>query len=128
MHKKLSETEMLIMTELWAIGKPISVKELAEWLLIRKKIDWKVQTISTFLVRMEQKGYIHDRKSGKAKLYYPAFSSEEIQSIEAKGLLENHYDGSFKKFLVALSSGKISDEEADKLERWLIEQKEEKIE
>lgn len=125
MYKKLSETEMVIMKELWKIGKPISVKELAEWFSTTQQIEWKVQTISTFLTRMERKAYVKSTKCGKAKLYAPVITEEEIQSIEAKGLLENYYEGSFKKFLVALSGGKISSEKADELETWLKEQKEE---
>lgn len=126
MYKKLSDTEMLIMKELWKIGRPISVKELAEWFSSTQKIEWKVQTVSTFLTRMERKKFVKSTKSGKAKLYSPAISKEEMQSIEARGLLENYYEGSFKKFLVALSSGKISNEKADELEKWLNEQKEDK--
>lgn len=124
MYKKLSETEMVIMKELWKIGKPTSVKELAEHFSAIQKIEWKVQTISTFLTRMERKGFIKSAKKGKAKLYFPIITEGEIQSIEAKGLLENYYEGSFKKFLVALSNGKISSDKADELEKWLNEQEE----
>lgn len=121
MFKKLSETEMFIMEELWRVGRPISVKELADR-FHSQKIQWKIQTISTFLVRMEKKKFIESVKKGKGKLYFPIVSSEEIHTIEAKGLLENYYEGSFKKFLVALSNGKISEEKADELEKWLNEQ------
>lgn len=126
MYKRLSETEMLIMKELWKIGRPISVKELSEWLLTSQKINWKVQTIATFLTRMEQKKYIKAIKNGRAKVYTPLITEEYMQSMEARGLLENYYDGSFKKFLLALSSGRISNEQADELEKWLNEQKERK--
>ena len=124
MYKKLSETEMFIMKELWKIGRPISVKELLEWLLTSEQIEWKVQTIATFLTRMEQKKYVKAIKCGKAKVYQPLITEEDMQSMEARGLLENYYDGSFKKFLLALSNGRISNEQADKLEKWLNEQKE----
>ncbi|WP_314723496.1 BlaI/MecI/CopY family transcriptional regulator [Enterocloster bolteae] len=124
MYKQLSETEMLIMKELWKIGRPISVKELAEWFSTVQGIEWKVQTISTFLTRMERKKFVESVKRGKAKFYYPAITEDEIKSIEARGLLENYYEGSFKKFLVALSSGRISSQEAEALEQWLNEQKE----
>lgn len=128
MYKKLSETEMLIMQELWAIGKPTNVKSLAEWLLTTKNIDWKVQTIATFLTRMEKKKYVAFQKGEKAKEYFPAITREEMKGIEAKGLLEDYYEGSFKKFLVALTSGNISDEKADELEQWLLERTEEGVE
>ena len=124
MYKKLSETEMLIMKELWKIGTPISVKELAEWFSSVQKIEWKVQTISTFLTRMERKRFVQSAKKGKTKFYSPVISEEEIRGIEANGLLENYYEGSLRKFLVALSSGRISNEKADELEKWLNEQKE----
>lgn len=124
MYRKLSETEMLILKEMWKIGKPICVKELADWFSVNKKIEWKVQTIATFLTRMERKNFVKGRKTGKVMIYEPTITEEEMQSIEAKGLLENHFGGSFKQFLVAFSAGSISNEQAEELEKWLNEQKE----
>lgn len=124
MMKRLSETEMSIMEELWKIGKPVSAKELEQIFLLKQK-KWKIQTISTFLVRMENKKYISHEKKGKAKMYFPIIEKNEIEKIEAKGILDAYYNGSLKKFILALSNKKISEREAEELERWLNGQNEE---
>ena len=122
MFKKLSDTELFIMEELWALQRPMSARELEQWFL-GKGIEWKIQTISTFLTRMEQKGYIRSEKCGREKVYFPIVSREEFQGKEARGLLENYYEGSLQKFLIALSDGALSEEKAKELEEWLEEQK-----
>lgn len=123
MFRNLSETEKRIMRELWKIGEPVSANELQRH-FYEQNTDWKIQTISTFLARMEQKGFVSSAKKGKSKVYTPMFSEAEMKGIEARGFLENYYEGSLKKFLVAFSKGKISEEKAASLEQWLDEQEE----
>ena len=123
MYKKLSEAERLIMEELWRLNRPVSVKELESIYSLKEK-DWKVQTISTFLTRMEQKGFVSFQKKGKTKFYFPLVTPEGADALEAQELLEHYYEGSFKKFLLALSNKRISEKEAEALEKWLDEQKE----
>lgn len=123
MFQKLSETEMCIMEQLWTLEHPVSAKELETIYLPDKK--WKIQTISTFLTRMEQKGVLKSYKNGRIKIYLPMVSRQEYQNLEAQGMLEAFYKGSVKNFLVALYSGKISEEKITELENWLNNQKEE---
>ncbi len=119
--KELSKSEYEIMEELWNSDGGLSVKQIQEKLR-ENKIDWKVQTITTFLTRMEKKGFVKSGKEGREKHYIPSISKNEIPYLHARGLVDRYFDGSVQKLIVALSGGKISAEKAKELEE-LIDNK-----
>ena len=53
--QSLSESEMEIMRVIWDAGSPVTAAELLE--LFAHK-GWKIQTVSTFLSRLVEKGVL----------------------------------------------------------------------
>lgn len=120
--KGISETEMEIMKFLWQQDKPISTVALLSYFNAEKKKGWKLQTISTFLSRLDKKGLLSSKNEGRGTVHYPAISYEEYNSKRAKNVLDVLYDGSIKNFFAALyGDKKLSREEIDELKQWLSE-------
>lgn len=112
----LSESEAEIMRFIWDSGRPATTALLLEAFAHK---GWKVQTVSTFLTRLADKGVLRVERRGKSNLYTPAVTEEEYHGLEARHLVDSMYHGSVLDFLAAFYSGKgISPDEADALKRW----------
>lgn len=118
--KELSETEMEIMEYFWkrGQGEALLTKDVRDYFATQGR-DWKMNTVTTFLSRLVNKGMLKTEPKGKGFAFSVALTEEEYEYNKAKHLLDTQYDSSIKKFLVALSGGKeLREEEIDELERW----------
>ncbi|WP_051199197.1 MULTISPECIES: BlaI/MecI/CopY family transcriptional regulator [Butyrivibrio] len=123
--KNLSNAEKEVLEVLCKMQKSITAKELQE-VLIRLGIEWKIQTVSTLLARLESKGVIKSEIIKHIKYYKPQYNTFELAGIEAKRFIKEVFGGSLSSFFVALTDGAISDSKAIELEKWIREQQEEK--
>ena len=119
--KNLSNKEKEILEVMCELQKSVTAKELLT-IFSERGTDWKIQTISTLLTRMEQKDAIQSELIKHVKDYSPKYNSSEISSIEAKRFIKDVFRGSLSDFFVALTDGAISDEKAKELEQWISEQ------
>lgn len=114
--QSLSDSEMEIMRYVWDSGEAVTSSLLLE---VFAHKDWKVQTVSTFLTRLTDKGALRVEKRGKANVYFPAVTEAEYHELEARHLVDSMYHGSVLDFLAAFYGGRgISAREADELKRW----------
>lgn len=114
--QSLSESEAEIMRFIWDNNRPMTTALLLDAFAHK---GWKIQTISTFLTRLADKGVLRVEKRGKANIYTPAVTEAEYHGLEARHLVDSMYHGSVLDFLAAFYSGKgISPDEADALKRW----------
>ena len=60
-REKLSICEEVIFLTLLSIGKEAGTAEIREAANKKYGYDWKMQTVSTFLLRIEKKGYIRSQ-------------------------------------------------------------------
>ena len=67
--QSLSDSEMEIMRYVWDSGEAVTTSILLEAFAHK---GWKVQTVSTFLTRLADKGALRVEKRGKANVYFPA--------------------------------------------------------
>ena len=118
--KEMSETEMEIMEVLWSSGIAKTPTEILEYFNVNKSRNWKRQTISTFLMRLSEKGMLSSKKEGRTVYYTPAITQKEYDRNKAKGILDTLYEGSVKNFMTALyDADGVSDKEIDDLKKWL---------
>lgn len=116
--KNMSETEKEIMDYIWSLNKPISSSDLLTYFNKQGK-DWKVQTLSTFLKRLVEKGLLQSNQQGRTYFYSYKISFKQYKSLQAKNFLNNMYNGSVKNFLSALYNEEIEKDDIDELKDWI---------
>lgn len=97
--KRISEKELDIMNVFWDMGQPMTKAQLMEKWDMGKGLH--VNTVGTFLTRLEEKGYLTCEKKGRANLYRAAVSREQYlmrgmfgrwRKISVKDLVMNFCD------------------------------------
>ena len=116
--KSMSETEKEIMDYIWYINQPISSNQLLTHFNNKDK-HWKIQTLSTFLKRLVEKGILQSEQKGRTHYYTPKITSNQYENLKAKSFLNTMYNGSIKNFLSALYNEKIDKDDIDELKNWL---------
>lgn len=116
--KSMSGTEKEIMEYIWSLDEPISSSELLNYFNNKGK-DWKIQTLSTFLKRLVEKGILKSEQKGRSHYYTHKITFEQYESLQAKNFLNNMYNGSIKNFLSALYNEKIEKDDIDELKDWI---------
>jgi predicted transcriptional regulator len=120
--KDISETELEIMEYLWKQKEPIQTVDLLAFFNQEREKNWKLQTLSTFISRLVDKGLIKSEVRGRGTVHQPAITFEEYNRLKAQNILEALYEGSIKNFFVALyGDKKLSKEEISELKQWLSE-------
>ena len=119
--KKLPDGEFEIMKTIWRSEEPVLSAVLTEKLrVLLPERDWKKQTVSTMLVRLESKGFLRSQKNGKERFYFSCITEEEYLQIEAESFRERFSKDSFSGLVKALNGGeRISEEDIEELQRWL---------
>lgn len=116
--KKLPEAEFEVMNAIWAGEPPLTTAYLME--AVGKAKNWKAPTLISFLVRLQERGYIVSEKRGKERYYTPVADRDTyIRSVTAD-FIEKYHGGSFVNLLDSLYSNKsLSDSDIDDLLIWL---------
>ncbi|WP_153721714.1 BlaI/MecI/CopY family transcriptional regulator [Sporosarcina cascadiensis] len=119
--QKLSDTEIELMEEIWGYEQPVTSRELLNTFSTKGR-EWKSQTISTFLSRLVEKGFLHVTRRGRTNTYVPCISSADYKLQETQNVLDGLYEGSVKNLISALYDGeKLSSEDIAELKQWFSE-------
>ena len=92
--QSLSDSEMEIMRYVWDSGEAVTTSILLEAFAHK---GWKVQTVSTFLTRLVDKGALRVEKRGKANVYFAAVTEAEYHELEARHLVDSKYHGVLRR-------------------------------
>lgn len=103
----LSDGEWKIMNQLWE-GEA-TITELKNALFA--DTGWDKHIIITMLSRMEKKGAVAHKEGGRAKVFYPLVSREEVSMQETRGFLQKVYRGSIGMMVNAMVEDQALSEE-----------------
>lgn len=103
----LSDGEWKIMNLLWEHESTIT--ELKN--VLGKETGWDKHIVITMLSRMEKKGAVAHREGGRAKIFYPLVTREEVSMQETKGFLQKVYRGSLGMMVNAMVEDQALSEE-----------------
>ena len=122
--KNISEAELEVMQVLWQKGECTSLEIIDE---VKKKKEWKNNTIKTLISRLVTKEFIDVIRGEKSLLVYKSkVSEEDYKSKETSNFIERLYNGSINNMLVAFAkSNKLSKKDLEDLMK-LVEDEEEK--
>jgi len=94
--------EMECLNSLWRLGEG-SVRKIQEDLTPRRKLAYT--TVMTLLERLVKRGRVARRKQGRAFVYAPAASRNEMQRLAVRELVNLHFDGSAERLTAYLRDG-----------------------
>ena len=117
---KPTEAELEILTVLWSLGAPATVREVFNEISRRRTAQYS--TILKFLQIMAEKGLVTRDERERAHVYTAAKPREWTQKQLAGDLMQRAFSGSAKALLLgALSSRKASSKELEELRNLLDE-------
>lgn len=120
MKSRLTDAEWKVMAVLWE-KSPRTMMEITN--LLKEETGWTKYTVMSFLKRMEEKGAVHYKDGGKAKLYFPDWKREDVAIQETEDFLNKVFYGKIGLMLNAMVQQKaLSQEELDELSQILQEQ------
>jgi len=93
--KTLTRAEEQIIRILWDLGKA-SVKQIREQLPEPKPA---VNTVSTIVRILENKGFVSHEKKGRGYVYFPLVRREDYTRFSLRRLVNHYFDGSFKNLI-----------------------------
>lgn len=122
--KRLPDSELEIMMIVWELDKPVTRFEIEEQMEEERKLS--PTTILSFLSRLQEKGFLEVRKSGKNNVYIALIDKESYMQTESRNILKRLYKNSAKNFLAALYDGdSLSQEELKELADYIREKRKE---
>lgn len=122
--KRLPDSELEIMMIVWELDKPVTRFEIEEQMEEERKLS--PTTILSFLSRLQEKGFLEVRKSGKNNVYIALIDKESYMQTESRNILKRLYKNSAKNFLAALYDGdSLSKEELKELADYISEKRKE---
>ncbi len=115
---KLPDAEFDVMSAIWDGAPPLTTSYLMQ--KIGNKRGWKAPTLISFLVRLEDRGYIASYKNGKERYYIPlALREEYIHAITAD-FIDRYHGGSFVSVMNSFFNDRsLSETDIDALLDWL---------
>ncbi|PTM04275.1 MAG: CopY family transcriptional repressor [Bacteroidetes bacterium] len=95
MAKELTKAEEDLMQHLWTKDKS-SVKEL---LNLYDEPKPAINTVSTIIRILEQKGFVSHEVKGRGFIYFPLISKEEYKNYSLRKIMGAYFEGSLSKMV-----------------------------
>ena len=109
----LTKREAMVMRCIWNAEGDIPSLEIQQLLQEETGLTFERTTIATYLLHLQEKGFIERYKKGQVYYYRPIKEKEQFISEEAKNTTEQWFDGSLPAFVAAFigSGAKIPEED-----------------
>ena len=118
-RQKMSEAELEVMGAVWRCGGTVTSAQVHEELSHTR--EWKLNTVITFLNRLEDKGLIRAEKQGRGRSarYIARVTEAEYRRLETQSFLSEGHHGSVASLMTALCGDGLLDQEAlQELRSW----------
>lgn len=120
---RISAAEWEVLGVLWKQA-PLTATQVFEKLSGR---NWKLNTVRTFLTRLEKKGVLRSREGADARQFLPAVSRETCVRQESDSFLARVFDGGAAALLLHFAGNKrLTAAELAELETILARKRKEK--
>ena len=109
--QKITISEMKVLEILWNSKEALTIYQINE-LLNENGINWKYNTVATFLKKLEEKEVISSKKIKNFLYFSILVSKNEFKSNEAKHFIKSKFQGSLLGFMSAfVKEDELSEEE-----------------
>lgn len=118
----MTECELLVMKAVWSNEEAMSIKDIQARVNGMYNKTWKVQTVSTFLARLVQKGFLTMERRGRQFFYYPTVTEEEYGRDEIIKCVDMWGNGKIQSLVSAFSEVRgLTKEEKNKIREILAD-------
>jgi len=118
--KKLPDAEFDIMKVVWANEPPITTNIIMQQ--HGNKEGWKLQTATSLLLRLVERGFLYTEKNGKERTFFPLINRDAYLKFETEKFIEKFHDNSVLNFINTMHGGAVlNDDDIDGLFKWLKE-------
>ena len=119
---KLPEAEFDVMLAIWQETPPVTTNNLMH--LLGDKKSWQKPTLVSFLVRLEERGFVISYKIGKERYYIPTAEHDAYLSRITDNFVKKYHGGSLTSLLDSLYREKdFTPSELDAFLKWLTKKK-----
>lgn len=116
--KKLPDAEFDVMLAIWEATPPVNTAYLMD--KVGRNKGWKAPTLISFLVRLEERGFISSAKHGKERFYMPEADKVRYMQSITEQFVETYHKGSFVSLMDTLYHQRVlSENDIDELLEWL---------
>ncbi len=120
--RNVSDTELEILKVLWDLGSG-SVRDVLDASQEGGEREWAYTTAQTLLNRLQEKGFVRSKKEGRAFIFEPTVSRDDLVGRGLTELAERVCDGAAMPLLLNLvRSSKFSSEDLGRFRDLLNEQ------
>jgi predicted transcriptional regulator len=120
-----TDAELLILDALWKLGEG-TVEDVVNRLPSNPRANYK--TVQSLLRIMENKGFAQHKMRGRAFVFVPCVTRDEIGRLSAERLVDRNFQGSHTAMLMnLLDSDHLKEEELDGLEKLIQRYRERKV-
>lgn len=85
---KLSECEEMIMSILWNDDEDLDLQSATDQIKTKYGKEWKLQTVDTFIKRLQKKGYINIYRVGRYSHYQPVVKLHDYRKQKFREMSE----------------------------------------
>lgn len=118
-HRHVTDTELEVLKALWDLGEG-TVRDVLERSPHGR--DWAYTTAQTLLMRLQEKGFVESEKRGRAFVFRPLFTRDELLGGSLDDLASRVCDGKALPLLLNLvQSSKFSRRELQRFRAFLDE-------
>ena len=105
MKRTLSSREKEVMIVIFDSKEELALHDIVTKVNERFDHTWKPQTVSTFLFRCVEKGFLDTRKEGRFTYYKPTLGKDDMLYEELSGIAQCYFNGNIE--LVAKKINKL---------------------
>ena len=116
-NMQVSDSELVLMQLIWEKGGTALFAEVID-AVGQKKLEWKYNTVLTFLSRLVEKGFLTTNKIGRRNEYKAVVSEQEYHATQTKMFVDKVYDGNVVELVSTLiAGGLVSAQEQEELRK-----------
>lgn len=109
--KGLTESEKVTMKCVWDLGEGVRLAHIMKLIHDKYEKNWKPQTVSTFLGKLVNKGFVEQYREGRYYYYRILITKEEYRCKMLREDMEFWEDGDIKVFVGELVNPMTFDRE-----------------
>ena len=115
---RLPDAEFDVMNAIWEGVPPLNTSYLMQ--KVGTKKGWKAPTLISFLVRLEDRGFIASYKNGKERFYIPLADRDTYVHNVTDAFISQYHSGSFVSAMNSFFKDRsLSEDDIDALLEWL---------